>query len=208
MNPEQRLDAQIRFILEIDRLKSVLRQSWLLNEERRENSAEHSWHVAMMALVLAEHANAPVDAPRAAMMLMLHDIVEIDAGDTFAYDTAAHADKEARERAAADRLFGLLPQDTGAQLRALWDEFEAAETIDARFANALDRLMPMLHNLHTQGRAWQANGVTADKVLARNHVIADGSSRLWDYARGVIDEAVGKGYLARAKDHSTEYARY
>ncbi|MCX9158389.1 HD domain-containing protein [Niveibacterium sp. 24ML] len=191
-----RLAAQIRFILEIDKLKGILRQSWLLDESRRENSAEHSWHVAMMALVLAEHANAPVDASRAAMMLMIHDLVEIDAGDTFAYDTAAHADKHARELAAADRLFGLLPDDCRDQLRALWDEFEAAETMDARYANALDRLMPMLHNLHTEGRAWQANGVTADKVYARNGVIANGSETLWAYAREVIETAVTKGYLA------------
>lgn len=192
----ERLAAQIRFVLEIDKLKGILRQSWLLDESRRENSAEHSWHVAIMALVLAEHANAPVDVARAAMMLIIHDLVEIDAGDTFAYDTAAHSDKQAREQAAADRLFGLLPDDCRDHLRGLWDEFEAAETMDARYANALDRLMPMLHNLHTAGRAWQANGVTADKVYARNGVIAEGSETLWAYARALIETAVGKGYLA------------
>lgn len=195
MTPEQRLEAQLRFILELDRLKGVLRQSWLLDGTRRENSAEHSWHVAMMALVLAEHANAPVDPARVATMLLLHDMVEIDAGDTFAYDAAAHADKAEREAAAAGRLFGLLPADTAAGLRGLWEEFEAAQSMDARFAHALDRLMPMLHNVHTAGRAWQAHGVTADRVLARNVTIAEGSETLWAYARGLIDQAVARGYL-------------
>ena len=195
MQTEDRLEQELRFVVEIDRLKGVLRQSYLADGSRRENSAEHSWHVAMMAMVLAEHANEAVDRFRVIRMLMLHDLVEIDAGDTFAYDDAALAGKAAKERAAADRIFGLLPPDLGSELRALWDEFEIAETAEARFANALDRLMPMLHNVLTEGRAWRAHGVTADKVLSRNAVIGEGSEALWAYARRMIREAVGRGFL-------------
>lgn len=191
-----RLTAQIAFILEIDKLKTILRQNVPITEpHRRENDAEHSWHLAMMALTLAEHADEPVDVARVMKMLLIHDIVEIDAGDTFIYDDAAHDDKDEREQAAATRLFGLLPEDQGRELRLLWEEFEARETADARFAGALDRLQPVLLNVATQGRKWRENGVTADKVLARNSRIGDASTPLWDYARTLIEGAVRDGYL-------------
>lgn len=192
-----RLTAQIAFILEIDKLKTILRQNVPITEpHRRENDAEHSWHLAMMAMVLAEHADAPVDVARVMKMLLIHDIVEIDAGDTFIYDDAAHHDKEEREQAAAARLFGLLPDDQAAELRRLWEEFEARETADARFATALDRLQPVLLNVATQGRKWRENGVTADKVLARNSSrIGEASTPLWDYARSLIEGAVRDGFL-------------
>ena len=191
-----RLRDQVRFILEIDQLKGVLRRTYLVDGTRRENSAEHSWHVAMMATVLAEHANEPVDAGRVARMLLVHDIVEVDAGDTFVYDTAGAESKAERERAAAERIFGLLPSDQRAELRALWEEFEAASTPDARFAAALDRMMPVLHNIHTGGRAWRENSVTADMVISRNSRIAEGSRALWEYVRGLIEKAVETGHLA------------
>jgi putative hydrolase of HD superfamily len=191
-----RLERQIAFILEIDRLKSVLRRTYLLGENRHEDSAEHSWHVAVMALLLAEHANVPIDVCRVVKMLLIHDIVEVDTGDTFAYDTAGQASRAERERRAAERLFGMLPEDQGRELRALWEEFEAAQTADARFAAALDRLMPVLHNVHTAGRSWREHGITADRVLGLNARMAQGSQALWDYARNEIERVVADGRLA------------
>ena len=196
----ERLPQQIAFLLELDKLKSVLRRTYLVHDPRHENSAEHSWHLGVMALVLAEHANAPVNVLHVLKMLLVHDVVEIDAGDTYIYDVAGNESKAAREQDAARRIFGLLPGDQQAELTALWEEFEARETPEARFAAALDRLMPMLHNYHTQGRAWQEHGITSDQVLARNGHMADGSAALWEYAEAMIKEAVGKGYLAAGRD--------
>jgi putative hydrolase of HD superfamily len=190
-----RIARQLQFILELDRLKGIERRSWLLHAERRENSAEHSWHLAVMAMVLAEHAAEPVDLLKVIEMVLVHDVVEIDAGDTFRYDLAAQADQEERERRAADRLFALLPADQGAHLRARWEEFEARETAEARFAAALDRLMPMLHNLYGNGRGWRDHGVTADRVLATNALMAEGAPRLWEVARALVEEAVAQGVL-------------
>lgn len=196
-----RLTQQLEFIAEIDRLKHILRQTWLLDGSRRENDAEHSWHIAVMALLLAEHAEAPVDLARVVKMLLIHDVVEIDAGDTFIYDTAGHADKDEREQRAADRIFGLLPADQAAELRALWDEFEARDSADARYAAAIDRLQPLMHNYRTQGKAWRAHGVTADQVLAMNHPrISAASAALWQLAERMIAESVERGYLLPAKD--------
>lgn len=197
MDSEQRVERQLDFLLELDRLKTVLRQTWLTDGSRRENDAEHSWHIAVMAVVLAEHSADPgIDLLKALKMLLIHDVVEIDAGDTFAYDEVGAQDKEQRERAAAERIFGLLPNGQAAAFRDLWEEFEARRSPAARFAAALDRLQPILHNYHTQGKAWLAHGITARQVVARNQHIAEGAPRLWDYARRIIDEAVARGYLA------------
>jgi putative hydrolase of HD superfamily len=191
-----RLVQQIGFIREVDRLKEIFRQTVLINSRRPENDAEHSWHICLMVLVLAEHANSPgLDVLRVLKMLLVHDIVEIDAGDTFAYDTARMADQHAREVKAAERLFGLLPSDQAAEFRALWDEFEARETPEARFAAAVDRFQPMLLNCATEGSAWQRHGVTSDRVIARNRHIADGSAAVWAYAAEMIREAVAHGHL-------------
>ncbi|WP_077730624.1 HD domain-containing protein [Methylocaldum sp. 14B] len=197
-----RLKRQIGFIVELDKLKTIVRQSWLADGSRRENSAEHSWHVALMALVLAEHANADMDLDlaRVVKLLLLHDVVEIDAGDVLIYDVAGNVSKPERERQAAERIYGMLPDDQAAELRALWEEFEMGETTEARFAASLDRLMPLLHNFLTEGRAWRHHGVTADQVLAANARIAAGSTALWDYARGLIDEAVERDYLLPGKE--------
>ena len=192
----ERLARQLAFIAEIDRLKAVLRQNRVLRGERRENSAEHSWHLALMALVLAEHANQPVDLLRVVKMALLHDLVEIDAGDTFVYDQVGRAQQVEREQAAAQRIFGLLPADQSAEFRALWDEFEAAETMEARFGKALDRLAPVLLNVASSGQAWREHGVGADQVLSLNSRIALGSEALWQVARQAIEEAVGQGWLA------------
>ena len=193
----ERLEQQIRFILEIDKLKTILRRTYLLHVDRAENTAEHSWHLAMMAILLAEHSNEPVDVPRVVKMVLIHDIVEIDAGDTYIYDTQGALDKAEREHAAADRLFGMLPSDQGREFRTLWEEFEARQTPDAKFAGALDRFMPQLHNYHTQGRSWNEHGITADRVLERNACMAEGSASLWDLAQALVNDAVAKGFLKR-----------
>jgi len=193
---DDRLQRQIRFILEIDALKGVLRRTYLPGADRPENSAEHSWHVAVMAVLLAEHANETVDVARVVRMLLIHDVVEVDAGDTYVYDTAGAEAKAEREVRAADRVFGLLPEDQGRELRALWEEFEEGRTAEARFATALDRLMPVLHNVHTEGRSWREHGITADRVIARNARMSEGSEALWEYARSLIEAAVAKGHLA------------
>ena len=183
------------FLLEADRLKGIERQSLVLGGERRENSAEHSWHLALFALVLAGHSDEAIDVGRVITMLLLHDIVEIDAGDTYIYDTVALEDQDLREQAAADRLFGLLPAEQGASLRAFWDEFEAAETADARFAKATDRLQPLLLNHASNGHSWRSNGITSDRVRATHSKIQFVSAALGVVARGLIDDAVVRGML-------------
>ena len=184
------------FLIEADKLKEIYRQTILTQSRRPENDAEHSWHFALMVMTLAEHSvHQPLDVLRVLKMLLVHDIVEIDAGDTFAYDTARMADQHAREVKAAERLFGLLPSDQAAEFRALWDEFEARETPEARFAAAVDRFQPMLLHCATEGSAWQRHGVTSDRVIARNRHIADGSAAVWAYAAEMIREAVAHGHL-------------
>lgn len=190
-----RLEAQLRFAVEVDRLKGVLRQTRLVDGSRHENSAEHSWHVALLASVLAEHAAAPVDAGRVARMLLVHDLVEIEAGDTFCYDADANRDREAREAAAAARLFGLLPAAQGAEMRALWEEFEAGTTDDARFAVALDRLQPLLLNHHGDGGSWVTHGIARAQVLARMAPIRTNAPALWPVVERVVAEAVAAGRL-------------
>ena len=191
-----RLEQQITFILEIDKLKSILRRSSLISGERVENSAEHSWHVALMALVLAEYAEEEMDILQVVKMLLIHDIVEIDAGDTYCYDEAGHEDKAERENQAAERIFGLLPADQGVELRNLWDAYEVGETPEARFAHALDRLMPLLHNYHNQGQTWQENGIVVAQVLERAKPIFNASDTLGNYTQTLIEDAVRQGYLA------------
>ncbi|MCC6483717.1 MAG: HD domain-containing protein [Armatimonadetes bacterium] len=195
----ERLQQQIGFILEIDKLKRVLRQTVLTDASRPENSAEHSWHIALMAFLLQDYAAGDIDPMRVAKMLLIHDIVEIDCGDTYCYDEQGMIGKYEREQAAAKRIFGLLPADQSAELLELWEEFEARETNDSRYANALDRFQPLLHNFATEGLTWRDHGVTADKVLARNQHIADGAPDVWEYAREMIREAVARGYLLESK---------
>ena len=190
----ERLDRQLAFVLELDRLKRVERRSWLLDGSRFENSAEHSWHVALMALVLAEHAREPLDLARVVKMLLVHDVVEIDAGDTYIYG-AGTAGQDEREAAAADRLFGLLPDGQGETLRALWEEYEAQSSPEARFAKSIDRLMPFLHNVHTEGRSWREHGVCAADVTTVIAQIAPGSEALHALARRLLRAAVDAGHL-------------
>jgi putative hydrolase of HD superfamily len=192
-----RLQQQLQFIVEIDALKHVLRQTLLMNQSRRENDAEHSWHLAMMAIVLSEYAAPEVDILRVLKMVLIHDLVEIDAGDTFCYDTQAVQDQADREQKAADRLFGLLPPDLSAELRSLWEEFEAKQTPDSCFATALDRLQPVLHNYHTQGGTWKQAGVTVDQVRNRVAPIAKGSPLLAEFVEHLIQDSVAQGFLVQ-----------
>lgn len=185
----ERLQQQIQFVIEIDKLKQVVRQTKIMGGSRQENSAEHSWQLAIMAMVLAEHANEPVDSAHVVKMVLVHDLIEIDAGDTWSFDDKGYLDKADRERLAADRIFSLLPADQAAPLRALWDEFEAMATPESRFANALDRLMPMLHNFHNNGGTWRREGVTIQKVLARQSAIEKGSRALGDYSLELLKQA-------------------
>ena len=191
-----RLHEQIEFLCAIDELKSVQRQTTLLDGSRRENSAEHSWHLALYAMVLAEHGG-DLDLCRVLQMVLVHDIVEIDAGDTYIYDEKGRETKEERERLAADRLFALLPDDQAGVLRAAWDEFEERRTPEARFAYAIDRLQPLLHNYRTNGAAWRRHGITADQVYDKNHPIGDGAPRLWELARELVETSVQRGDLKR-----------
>ena len=191
-----RLEQQIQFILEIDKLKHIIRRSYLVNGQRRENTAEHSWHLAMMALLLTEHANESVNMFRVLKMVLIHDIVEIDAGDTYLYDEMGQLDKADREQKAAIRLFGFLPADQAEEFHQLWQEFEARDTPDARFANSLDRLMPLLHNYHSKGIAWHEHGITSERVSWINERIQDGSNTLAELSRQIITDAIADGYLA------------
>jgi len=191
-----RLTQQIQFIIEIDKLKNILRQTLLTDESRRENSAEHSWHLAMMAILLSEYApSKDVDLLRVIKMLLIHDLVEIDAGDTFCYDLQANQNKAAREVQAATRLFGILPEDQGIELQELWQEFEAQQTTEAQFAAALDRLQPLLHNQQTRGGTWRIHGISRDQVLQRMYPVKNGAPALWQLVEKVIEDAVAAGYL-------------
>jgi putative hydrolases of HD superfamily len=204
-NPADRIAAlagdgaladRLRFVVELDRLKAVLRRTVVTDGSRRENSAEHSWHLAVMALVLAEHAAEPVDPLRVTQLLLVHDVVEIDAGDTFVYDRDGQRTKAEREARAANRLFGLLPPAQARELRAAWEEHESGTTPEARFARSLDRLQPLLLNHASEGAAWREHDITADRVRAVNAPIGDGAPALWDVAQRVIDDAVARGWLA------------
>jgi putative hydrolase of HD superfamily len=191
-----RLTRQVEFLLEIDRLKHTLRQTLLLDRSRRENTVEHSWHIAVSAMLFAEHAAEPgVHLDRVIRMLLLHDIVEIDAGDTYCYDERAKVGQHERESRAADRLFGILPEPQAAEFRGLWDEFEAAETAEARYAHAMDRFQAFLHNYYTEGQMWREHGIRRPQVVARMQPVERGAPRLWQFVRGLIDDAVRRGYL-------------
>ncbi|MGH2687129.1 MAG: HD domain-containing protein [Actinomycetota bacterium] len=192
---DDRVRRQIGFILEADRLKGVERRCWLTDGSRRETSAEHSWHLALMAIVLAEHAAEPVDVLRVLQLVVVHDLVEIDAGDTFLYDDAGRTTKDERERQAADRLFAMLPPPQGAQVRDLWDEYTSRSTPEARFAKALDRLAPLLLNHATHGGGWSDHGITAEQVRSRNPSVAEASPVLQEVVEHLIADSVAQGFL-------------
>ena len=193
-----RIQKQLDFIVELDKMKSIFRHPILTDRSRRENDAEHSFHIATMAIILKEHSVYPdVDLTRVMKMLLVHDLVEIDAGDTFAYDDLGNESKQLRESRAAERIYGLLPADQGSELMALWREFDAAATHDAKFAAALDRLQPMLNNLHTDGHTWRENGVTLEKVRSRAEPIREAIpvvyEAVWPQIEGMIRSILGAG---------------
>lgn len=177
-----RLEQQFEFIREIDKEKLIGRQSYVTDCLRKENDAEHAWHMAVMTLLLSEYANEEIDVLKTISMLLIHDIVEIDAGDTYAYDSAGKATQREREEKAADRLFGMLPEDQGKKFRDIWEEFEACETKEARFARTMDNIQPITQNDMTDGKAWQEHGVHIGQILKRNEVTPKGSEILWNYA--------------------------
>lgn len=196
MIPES-LQKQIAFIKEIDKIKYIQRKTKLFNSDRNENDAEHSWHLAVMAIVLAGHANEAVDILKVVKMVLIHDIVEIDAGDTFIYDTQKNHQNTDNERLAAQRIFGLLPEEQARELIEIWEEFEAGETKEAKFAKSMDRLEPLLQNTSNNGGTWNEFGVNYEKVYEKKKVIKEGSTSLWDFAENLIDESVEKGILKK-----------
>jgi putative hydrolase of HD superfamily len=198
MSDNTRLQRQIEFIVEIDKLKQVMRQTIITDKSRQENSAEHSWHTALMAIILLEYAeNRQIDVLRVVKMLLIHDLVEIDAGDTFCYDRHAREDQHERELQAAKRIFNILPRDQARQFQSLWEEFERCRTLNARFANALDRLQPLINNYYTHGEAWQKHEVKKHQVVDRNCMIEEGAPKLWQYALKLIEESVIQGFLSK-----------
>lgn len=192
----ERISGQIAFIAEIDKLKGVLRQTLIMDGSRRENTAEHSWNISVFAMLMHEHTEEPrPNLDRVVRMLLLHDIVEVDAGDTFAYDTDGYVDKEDREMAAANRLYGMLPEDQRDEWMAVWREFEAGETVEARYANAVDRLLPLVHNYYTGGVSWVRNGIARSQVVRRIAPVETVSAPMWQFAMELLDRAVEKGIL-------------
>ncbi len=192
---KQRLEQQIRFIIEADKVKNIFRQTYLADGRRKENDAEHSWHLALSAVLLKEHMKEDVDLTKVMIMALIHDLVEIDAGDTYAYDAAGAATKREREVKAADRIFGLLPEDQGTYFRKLWDEFEEYESADAKFAHLLDNFQPMLLNNASDGRSWTEHGVRKSQVCKRNEKIPETSKIVWEKMLEIMDEHIGKGHL-------------
>lgn len=208
----KRLESQLDFLLEADKMKSLYRQTYILSDEsrgdsmrefegeeerykRRENDAEHSFHLALFAILLAEYSNEPVDVLKVIKTVLIHDIVEIDAGDTYLYDAKGNETKRERETKAADRLFGLLPDDQRDEYRRLWEEFEAKSTPEARFASAIDRVQPMLLNYAKGGISWREHGISREQVKERNQCVSVGSEKLWEYMDGLFDKAHENGLL-------------
>ena len=195
---KDRLRKQIEFIVEVDKLKNIYRQTLLMDGSRNENDAEHSWHLALMAMVLKEYSpEKDLDITKVLKMLLVHDLVEIYAGDTFCYDEKGNLDKASRELAAADKLYSILPPDQGQELRALWDEFEARKTPEALFASSLDRLQPLICNYLTEGHTWVKYGIKSSKVMERTLPIQEGAPGLWDLVEEMMEDSIEQGILER-----------
>lgn len=194
----ERLAKQIEFIVEIDKLKRVFRQNVVIGTDQQENDAEHSWHLAVMAILLSEYSlTTELDILRVIKMLLIHDLVEIHAGDTFCYDDKGNKDKVEREIKAAKKLFSILPSDQAQEIMDLWHEFESMETPEAGFAASLDRLQPLLLNYHTNGHTWKKPGITSEMVLQRNKVLEGNAPQLWEYVKELINDSIHRGYLKR-----------
>ena len=191
----ERLDQQLQFILEVDKVKNIFRQTYLADRNRKENDAEHSWHIALMAVLLKEHMKEPVDLAKVITMVLIHDLVEIDAGDTYAYDAKGAETKRAREVAAANRIFGMLPEDQGVYLKELWEEFECYESAEAKYAHLLDNLQPMLLNDAAGGVSWKEHEVKKTQIYKRNEKIEETSEAIWEKMKSVIAENIEKGNI-------------
>jgi len=193
---ESRFEKQLEFLIEVDKMKTVLRQTILTDRSRQETDAEHSWHFALMALALSEYSAYPdLDMFKVVKMALVHDLVEVYAGDTFAYDEAGYLDKQEREIKAADRIFGMLPEDQASEFRSLWEEFEEMKTPEAIYAAAIDRLQPFINNSVTDGHTWRLHGVTSDKVYKRMEVIKQAIPDVWVFVENVIQDAIKKGFI-------------
>ena len=193
MGDIEKLRKQMDFIIEIDKMKNIYRQTLVLNEDRAENDAEHSWHLAMMVMLLSEYANEPIDVLHTIKMVLIHDIVEVDAGDTYCYDKEGYKDKAEREEKAAQRLFGMLPEEQRNELYRLWGEFEEFKTPESKFANAVDRCQPMTLNYKKGGISWKKHGIKSSQVYERNKNIGQGSELIWQYMQEVLKDAEDKG---------------
>ena len=191
----KKLQQQMVFIAEVDKLKNIFRRTILTDSSRRENDAEHSWHLALMAIVLEEYAAEPVNLGRVLAMVTVHDLIEIYAGDTFAFDAAANQDKAQREEAAAKKLFGMLDKEQGQELRQLWEEFDAMNTADSRFAASLDRIQPFMHNVLTEGHTWKLGTVTKEQVYRRMAPVKTGTPALWPWLESQVAAAIEKGWI-------------
>ena len=193
---KERLDKQFEFFREIDKEKFIFRQNHLTDKKRAENDAEHAWHMAIMTVLLSEYANDEIDVLKTVTMLLIHDLVEIDAGDTYAYDEEGKKTQRERETKAAERIFGILPKDQGDKLRGLWEEFEAYETKEAKFAHVMDNIQPAMLNVANDGKDWVRHGVHLEQILKRNEKTAEGSETLWDYVyQNMIEPNVKKGRI-------------
>ncbi len=190
-----RLEQQMQFILEVDKLKNITRQTYIADGSRKEDDAEHSWHLALMCILLSEYANEKIDVLKTVAMVLIHDIVEIDAGDTYAYDELGNQSKRERETAAADRIFDLLPYDQAAYVKELWEEFESGETPEAKFANTLDKCQPALLNDKSGGRSWREHEVKESQIKNRNADTFKGSDKLWNYVRNIIEKNTRNGNI-------------
>ncbi len=192
---KQRLKKQVAFLETLDELKNVFRANSIMDGTRRENSAEHSWHIAIMSMILAEYAPEPIDSLKVLKMLLIHDVIEIDAGDTFCYDDEGNMDKADRETRAAERLFGLLPEDQGIEFRKLWDEFEEASTTESRFANSMDRFLVIFQNYRNGGGTWKLHDIPKSKVMERQMPVKQGAPALWEKVEEVLDRSCSEGFL-------------
>lgn len=198
MPVSERFEKQLQFLIEVDKMKTIFRQTLLTDRSRRENDAEHSWHFALMAMLLYEYADPEkVNLTRVMKMALVHDLIEIYAGDTFAYDEKGNESKEKREHAAAQKLFTMLPKDQGQEIWSLWQEFEQMETADAQYAAALDRLQPFINNYVTQGHTWKLGNVTSDKVYQRMDAVRLGAPALWSFVEDTVRQSIEKGYLEK-----------
>jgi len=193
---DRRIKKQIAFIMEVDKIKQIFRQNYIMDNSRRENDAEHSWHLALMAMILREYAkNDDLDILKVIKMVIIHDLVEIDAGDTFAFDKKKNADKREREEKAAKRIFGLLPKDQGEEMIELWHEFESMKSDEAKFAASLDRLQPLINNYKTEAAGWKNHVITKKDIEKRNRHTSESAPELWKYIEKIIEEMIEKGYI-------------